>query len=48
MLKGIFQKNKNDQAKCTKCGRRDATGNDGLCDSCRYLQTIENIAQTKK
>ncbi|MEM3579539.1 MAG: hypothetical protein QXL54_04895 [Candidatus Bathyarchaeia archaeon] len=49
MLKGIFQKNKNvDSAKCMKCGRREATGSDGLCDSCRFTETIEKIVQTKK
>lgn len=49
MLKDIFQKNKNvGSARCTKCGRREATGGDGLCDSCRFTQTIENIVQNRK
>gem|GEM_PF-2369107 len=49
MLQGFFQKNKKvNSAKCTKCGRRDATGDDGLCDSCRFTQTIESIVQTRK
>jgi NMD protein affecting ribosome stability and mRNA decay len=49
MLKGILSKNKTaNSVKCIKCGRRDATANDGLCDSCRFTQTIEKIVQTKK
>ncbi|MEM2780905.1 MAG: hypothetical protein QW791_08605 [Candidatus Bathyarchaeia archaeon] len=49
MLKGIFQKNKNvGLVKCAKCGKREATGSDGLCDSCRFTKTIETIVQTRK
>jgi len=29
--------------KCTRCGKRDATKEDGLCDSCRYMLMLEEI-----
>jgi NMD protein affecting ribosome stability and mRNA decay len=34
--------------KCNKCGKRDATHEDHLCDSCRFMQTMDNIAKSRE
>jgi len=37
----------NDNIKCAKCGKRDATGQDKMCDSCRFAIAIENIIESR-
>lgn len=49
MLKSVFKKHKPDRSvKCVKCGKKDATGEDKMCDSCRYMLTIANIVEGKQ
>lgn len=49
MLKSIFRKPKSvESTKCVKCGAKDATKQDQLCDSCRYMLVMENIVQSRK
>jgi ribosomal protein L37E len=49
MLKSIFGKPKSaESTKCIKCGSKDATKQDQLCDSCRYMLVMENIVQSRK
>jgi len=33
--------------KCIKCGKRNATKEDRLCDSCRFMHILENISKGK-
>ncbi|MBX5327425.1 MAG: hypothetical protein ACQXXH_01015 [Candidatus Bathyarchaeia archaeon] len=33
--------------KCEKCGHREATGEDGLCDSCRYMVLLDNVVESR-
>jgi len=37
----------NKSVKCVKCGKRDATGQDKMCDSCRFTLAIENIIESR-
>jgi NMD protein affecting ribosome stability and mRNA decay len=49
MLKGLFKKqNPASSVKCVKCGKKYATGEDKMCDSCRYMFTIANIVEEKQ
>jgi len=38
---------KEKQTKCEKCGKRQATSQDGLCDSCRYDDAITRMIETR-
>lgn len=38
---------KGSKHKCAKCGVREPTGADGLCDSCRYLVLLDNVIETR-
>ncbi len=29
--------------KCQKCKTRDSTGEDGLCNNCRFMATIDKM-----
>ncbi|MGD8507200.1 MAG: hypothetical protein PVF15_11140 [Candidatus Bathyarchaeota archaeon] len=33
------------QLKCSKCGKRTATDQDGLCDSCRFDDILTGLTQ---
>lgn len=33
------------QTKCTKCGKRTATGEDNLCDTCRFADVLTQMAE---
>jgi NMD protein affecting ribosome stability and mRNA decay len=35
-------------SKCAKCGKRDATREDKLCDHCRFLQNLINLTNNEK
>ena len=35
-------------AKCKKCKIRDVTGEDGVCDSCRFVLILDNMIEEKK
>ncbi len=35
------------QTKCTKCGKRTATGEDNLCDNCRFENVLARIVKEK-
>jgi len=49
MSKNILQtKESVEHAKCLKCRKRDATRDDQLCDSCRYIVTLENIITARE
>jgi len=48
-MMNIFQKQKSkEKVKCTKCKEREATKEDQMCDSCRFLVAIENILESRK
>ena len=34
--------------KCRKCGKRDATGEDGFCDHCRFMAALGGIAKDRE
>jgi len=34
--------------KCLKCRKRDATRDDQLCDSCRFILKLENIVTARE
>lgn len=36
-----------ERIKCVKCGKRDATGQNKMCDSCRFTIAIENIIESR-
>ena len=36
-----------DRVKCIKCGQRNATNDDQMCDSCRFMFTLESINKRK-
>jgi NMD protein affecting ribosome stability and mRNA decay len=38
---------KGSKQKCTKCGEREPTGEDGLCDNCRYLILLDNVIESR-
>lgn len=38
---------KSSKSKCAKCGVREPTGADGLCDSCRYLVLLDNVIESR-
>jgi ribosomal protein L37E len=49
MLKGVLQKQElAEHGKCGKCGKREATREDRMCDSCRFSVTLEAITNEKK
>gem|GEM_PF-2233778 len=51
MLENILQKQKqktSQHVKCVKCHTREATNEDQMCDSCRYMLTLENIIKNRK
>jgi hypothetical protein len=33
--------------KCKKCKIRDATGEDGMCDSCRFVLILDNMIEER-
>jgi len=33
--------------KCSKCGTREPTGEDGLCDSCRYMVLLDHVVESR-
>jgi len=33
--------------KCERCGVREPTGEDGLCDNCRYLLILDNVIESR-
>jgi len=44
MLEKILEKKKpTENAKCIKCGKNEPTKDDRMCDSCRFMLTIESI-----
>ena len=34
--------------KCIKCGKRDATRDDNLCDSCRFLESLTKMSEERQ
>lgn len=38
---------KGSKPKCTKCGVREPTEADGLCDSCRYMALLSKVVESK-
>jgi NMD protein affecting ribosome stability and mRNA decay len=38
---------KGSKPRCMKCGVREPTGEDGLCDSCRYLVLLDNVVESR-
>lgn len=34
--------------KCVKCGKRNATIDDQLCDSCRFELALDNVIRTRE
>lgn len=36
------------RVKCVKCKSREATRDDQMCDSCRFLVTIDGILESRK
>jgi NMD protein affecting ribosome stability and mRNA decay len=49
MSETIFQKQKtSQQGKCIKCGDKNATQEDQLCDACRFMQTIDGLVKTNR
>jgi hypothetical protein len=38
---------KGSKPKCVKCGVREPTDEDGLCDSCRYLALLVNVVESR-
>jgi len=37
-----------EKGKCIKCKKRDATGEDGLCNSCRFLESLTRMSKERK
>ncbi|MGQ9506656.1 MAG: hypothetical protein ACUVTB_02200 [Candidatus Bathycorpusculaceae bacterium] len=49
MLDNILQKKKTaERTKCVKCHTREATKEDQMCDSCRFMLTLENIIEKRE
>jgi len=49
MLENVLQKQKSvEHGKCIKCKERDATKEDQMCDSCRFMIALENIIKSRK
>lgn len=45
----MFQeKSQEKKVKCKKCKEKDATEEDGLCDSCRFMATLSAIIESRK
>jgi NMD protein affecting ribosome stability and mRNA decay len=38
---------KSSKLKCSRCGERKPTGEDGLCDNCRYMVLLDNVIETR-
>jgi len=48
MFKNVLQKQKtNEKSKCIRCKEREATKEDQMCDSCRFLVTIDGILKCR-
>jgi len=47
ILDKISLTEKEQQTKCEKCGKRAATGQDGLCDHCRFDALLTKMTETK-
>lgn len=47
MPENILQTKNENPIKCIKCRKRDATSEDHMCDSCRYMVVLENIISAK-
>jgi len=43
-----FKKEAKDIPKCKKCGKREASGEDGLCDHCRIMEMLDKMAKPSK
>jgi len=49
MLENTLQKQKLvERVKCIKCKERDATKEDQMCDSCRFIVALENVIKSRK
>ncbi len=35
------------RTKCTKCGKRSTTGQDGLCDQCRFDEVLNELTDER-
>lgn len=38
---------KSSKPKCERCGVRESTGEDGLCDNCRYMILLDNVIESR-
>jgi hypothetical protein len=36
------------EGKCAKCGRRSTTGQDGLCDQCRFSDVLTQLTEERQ
>jgi NMD protein affecting ribosome stability and mRNA decay len=34
--------------KCVKCGKKEATREDQMCDTCRFLVALDGIIESRK
>lgn len=34
--------------QCKKCGKREATGEDGLCNGCRFAKILDDMIKASK
>jgi len=37
-----------ESVKCVKCGKKDATREDQMCDTCRFLVALDGITESSK
>jgi NMD protein affecting ribosome stability and mRNA decay len=37
-----------ESVKCVKCGKKDATREDQMCDTCRFLVALDGIVESRK
>ena len=38
---------KSSKQKCARCGVREPTREDGLCDNCRYMVLLDNVIESR-
>ena len=49
MSEAAFQEQRTvERAKCAKCGQKQATRDDQLCDTCRFLQALDSLAKNNQ
>jgi len=49
MLEKILKKQKsNELKKCVRCKKNKPTKDDQMCDSCRFMLTVENIIKSRQ